>query len=104
MNIKVRFHDFTTIIRSKSLPEATNQTEKIWQVARVLFNSAIKESPFRQPAVRLLGVGVSGFSNDHVAQGDLFSNDEKYDVLDEVTDEINHRFGKLKIHRGRNTK
>ena len=104
VNIKVRFHDFTTIIRSKSLPEATNQTEKIWQVARVLFNSAIKESPFRQPAVRLLGVGVSGFSNDHVAQGDLFSNDEKYDVLDEVTDEINHRFGKLKIHRGRNTK
>lgn len=104
VNIKVRFHDFSTVIRSKTLLEASNQTEKIWQAARALFNSAIQESPSRQPAVRLLGVGVSGFSNEQVAQGDLFSNDEKYDVLDEVTDEINLRFGKLKIHRGRNTK
>ena len=104
VNVKVRFHDFSTIIRSKTLPEATNQTEKIWQAARTLFNSAIQESSSRQPAVRLLGVGVSGFSDDDVAQGDLFSNDEKYDELDEVTDEINQRFGKLKIHRGRNTR
>lgn len=104
VNIKVRFHDFSTIIRSKTLPESSNQTEKIWQAARALFNTAIKESPSRQAAVRLLGVGVSSFSNEHVAQGDLFSDDEKYDELDEVTDEINQRFGKLKIHRGRNTK
>ncbi|MDH5601157.1 MAG: DNA polymerase IV [Gammaproteobacteria bacterium] len=104
VNIKVRFHDFTTIIRSKTLSEASNQTEKIWQAARALFNSAMKESAMRQPAVRLLGVGVSGFSDEHVVQGDLFSENAKYDELDEVADEINQRFGKLKIHRGRNTK
>lgn len=104
VNIKIRFHDFSTIVRSKTLQESTNQTEKIWQAVRVLFNTGMKESSSAKMAVRLLGVGVSGFSNESVQQGDLFSDDAKHDELDDVTDEINQRFGKLKIHRGRNTK
>ena len=99
VNIKIRFHDFTTIVRSKTLPESTNQTEQIWQAVKMLFNAAVsKTSP-----IRLLGVGVSGFDNKTTHQGDLFSEESKYDELDEITDEINRRFGKLKIHRGRNT-
>ena len=98
VNIKIRFHDFTTIVRSRSLPESTHQTEKIWQTAKSLFNTAL---PSGHIAVRLLGVGVSGFKNESAQQDDLFSEDKKHDELDEVTDEINQRFGKLKIHRGR---
>ena len=101
VNIKIRFHDFTTITRSKSLAQSSNQTEEIWRAAKSLFNAAL---PVGQVSIRLLGVGVSGFSNDTTHQGDLFSEESKYDELDEVTDEINKRFGKLKIHRGRNTK
>ena len=101
VNIKIRFHDFTTITRSKSLAQSTNQTEEIWRAAKSLFNAAL---PVGRVSIRLLGVGVSGFSNDTTHQGDLFSEESKYDELDEVTDEINKRFGKLKIHRGRNTK
>ncbi|MCK4866210.1 MAG: DNA polymerase IV, partial [Gammaproteobacteria bacterium] len=98
VNIKIRFHDFTTIVRSKTLSESTHQTEKIWQVVKYLFNEAL---PPGHVAVRLLGVGVSGFSNETTHQGDLFSEETKYDDLDEITDEINQRFGKLKIHRAR---
>ena len=98
VNIKIRFHDFTTIVRSKSLPESTNQTEKIWQAAKSLFNTAIPAGHF---SVRLLGIGISGFNNESRQQGDLFYQDAKYAELDEITDEINQRFGKLKIHRGR---
>ena len=101
VNIKIRFHDFSTIVRSKTLPENTNQTEKIWQVAKYLFSEAL---PAGNVAIRLLGVGVSGFSNETVHQGDLFSDESKYDDIDEVTDEINHRFGELKIHRARKIK
>ncbi len=100
VNIKIRFHDFTTITRSKTLPQASCQTEQIWQVVQYLFNEALAD---RQIAVRLLGVGVSGFSSETISQGDLFAVDDKYNELDEVSDEINQRFGKLKIHRGRNT-
>ena len=98
VNIKIRFHDFTTIVRSKALPESTNQTEKIWQAAKSLFNTAIPAGHF---SVRLLGIGISGFNNESRQQGDLFYQDAKYAELDEITDEINQRFGKLKIHRGR---
>lgn len=100
VNIKIRFHDFTTIVRSKSLSQSSNQTEEIWQVVKSLFNLAI---PTGLISIRLLGVGVSGFDNENTFQGDLFSNTEKYNELDEISDEINQRFGKLKIHRGRNT-
>ena len=78
-----------------------NQTEKIWQVVKELFKSAM---PPGRVSIRLLGVGVSGFDNEDSLQGDLFSEDAKYDELDKLTDEINQRFGKLKIHRGRHIK
>ena len=99
VNIKIRFHDFTTIVRSKTLHESTNQTEQIWQAVKMLFDAAVTTT---RP-VRLLGVGVSSFNNETTHQGDLFSEESRYDELDEITDEINRRFGKLKIHRGRNT-
>lgn len=107
VNIKIRFHDFTTITRSKTLLESTNQTQQIWQAVRGLFNTSITTGPTgisARNAVRLLGVGVSGFTKETVLQGDLFSEESKHDDLDEVADEINQRFGKLKIHRGRNIK
>jgi len=100
VSVKIRFHDFTTIVRSKTLTQSSHQTDQIWQVAKRLFNEAL---PAGHVAIRLLGVGVSGFTNETVSQGDLFAEDAKYNELDEVSDEINQRFGKLKIHRGRNT-
>ena len=101
VNIKIRFHDFTTIVRSKSLPQSSNQTEEIWQTAKSLFNAAL---PSGKVSVRLLGMGVSGFDSQDTFQEDLFSTHAKYDEIDDITDAINLRFGKLKIHRGRNTK
>lgn len=103
VSIKIRFHDFTTITRSKTLLESTNQTQSIWQAVKILFNNSIADEKTTARAIRLLGVGVSGFSNEANCQGDLFSEESKHAELDEITDEINKRFGKLKIHRGRNT-
>lgn len=101
INIKIRFHDFTTIVRSKTLPQSTQQTQDIWLAVRHLFQTAMATNTH---AVRLLGVGVSGFGKGEVHQGDLFANEIKHSELDVVSDEINQRFGRLKIHRGRNTK
>lgn len=100
VNVKIRFHDFTTIVRSKTLPQSSHQTEQIWQVAKCLLTDAL---PAGQVAIRLLGVGVSGFTNETGSQADLFAEEAKHNELDEVSDEINQRFGQLKIHRGRNT-
>jgi len=104
VNIKIRFHDFTTITRSKTLSESSNQTHKIWQAAKSLLNTEMQKVSSNRLAVRLLGVGVSGFNNKEAHQTDLFFEETKFSELDGVTDEINQKFGKLKIHRGRNTK
>lgn len=101
VNIKIRFHDFTTIVRSKTLPKSTCQTHELWLVVKSLFHTAMASNT---NAVRLIGVGISGFGNNEVVQGDLFTDEVKHSELDDVTDEINQRFGQLKIHRGRNTK
>jgi len=102
VSIKIRFHDFRTITRSKTLPESTFQTKKLWLSVKKLFLNAVSEGAV---PIRLIGVSVAGFSKQETPQGDLFEQAEpqesKQDVLDELSDEINQRFGSFKIHRGR---
>ena len=73
----------------------------------------LKQLRTQADPVRLLGVGVSGFRGETGQQGDLFANNEvpgpdagtasgnRHAELDRISDEINQRFGKAKIHRGR---
>jgi DNA polymerase-4 len=56
INIKIRFHDFNTITRSKTLPENTYQTQKIWNTVKQLFHGVWKKDAI---PIRLVGVGVS---------------------------------------------
>ena len=110
VNLKMRYHDFRTLTRSKTLAMPTNQTEQIWQTAKQLL---LKQSRTQPDPLRLLGVGVSGFRDEAVQQGDLFASDDapgsfagaagekRYVELDRVSDAINQRFGRSKIQRGR---
>src|SRR5262249_17265897 len=56
VQLKIRFADFHTITRSRTLAEPTNITEEIWRAAAELLTRLPSEA---QP-VRLLGMGVSG--------------------------------------------
>ena len=107
VNIKIRFHDFKTITRSKTLPENTYQTRKVWSTVKQLFLGVWQQEP---GPIRLVGVGISNFSENMELQRDLFTDSPEQDFeqdvrqerLDELSDEINQKFGKSKIHRGRN--
>jgi len=101
VSIKIRFHDFKTITRSKTLSESTFHTAPIWQAVKHLFLEVLKVTPV---PLRLVGVSVSGFSSNDMRQGDLFEQDAKQDKLDMISDEINQRFGQSRIHRGRKLK
>jgi len=102
VSIKIRFHDFKTITRSKTLSAGTFQTKQLWQTVKALLLDVIQLDPI---AVRLLGVSVSGFSEQASLQAELFlqdsSKDVKQNTLDVLSDEINSRFGQSKIHRAR---
>ena len=69
VTLKLRRYDFTTVTRSQTLPQPTDDPRHIAATARRLLADAGTSG-----GLRLLGVGVSGLSV--YAQGDLFSEDD----------------------------
>jgi DNA polymerase IV len=55
---KVRYPDFAIRSRSTTLPVGTDDADRIWEVACTLLDRALADRP---GALRLVGVGLSGF-------------------------------------------
>jgi DNA polymerase-4 len=70
VTLKLRRYDFTTITRSQTLPQPTDDARQIAATARRLLLEAGTAG-----GLRLLGVGVSGLSV--YAQGDLFAEEDE---------------------------
>jgi DNA polymerase IV len=68
VTLKLRRYDFTTLTRSQTLPQPTDDARQIAAIARRLLAEAGTGG-----GLRLLGVGVSGLSV--YAQGDLFAEE-----------------------------
>jgi DNA polymerase IV len=98
VHLKVRFADFSTITRSKTLSEPTDITDELWRAADGML---CQRMPTGHLPVRLVGMGVSGFGNAGIAQGLLFDQDERQRQagLDEATDQIRERFGSTALCR-----
>ncbi len=106
VHLKARLADFTTLTRSQTLAAPTDVTQELWQTVRRLFDERL---PAGKPALRLIGMGVSGFGDDRPpAQADLFAQ-ASYEpapggtrerALDRVADSINERFGPATLKRG----
>ena len=100
VNLKLRFANFRTITRARTLAQATDVTQEIWQTASELLAESLSVA---HPVIRLLGVGVSSFSGGEFVQKRLFDEDDehhKQQQLDEVADTIRERFGSTALNRG----
>jgi len=99
VTVKIRFGDFETITRSRTLPAATDATDAIWAAARDLFD-AWANAGYRP--VRLAGVTLGNLEGDAGRQLDLFPDAEtqRRAAIDRATDVITERFGMSAIHRG----
>ncbi len=67
VTLKLRRYDFTTMTRSQTLPQPTDDARQVASIARRLLAEAGTGG-----GLRLVGVGVSGLSQ--YAQGDLFAS------------------------------
>lgn len=106
VQLKVRFSDFRTVGRSRTLPQATDVTQEVWQAAVELLERTVPEAGPGPGAganlpVRLLGIGVSGLSGIEVIEPSLFSDpqDHKQRQLDKVVDAVCERYGGAVLKR-----
>ena len=97
VHVKIRFADFKTITRAHTMAEASSITHELWQVAVRLLDDNL---PARNPGVRLLGVGVSGFEHEPI-QGLLFAQvaRDRQVRLDAISDDVKRRFGTSALRR-----
>jgi len=97
VTLKVKFNDFQTITRSKTLPGATHSTRMIFDTAAALLDA---EKLPRQ--VRLIGLSVSNFAR-RANRLSLFQepNARRDRELDKALDAIRDKYGTGALVRGR---
>lgn len=93
--LTVRFADFTTITRSRTLAEATDVTQEVYAAAVGLYDAL----GLQRARVRLVGVRVEGLvARDAVhRQGVLGERDHGWSDADRAVDRAVLRFGKAAV-------
>jgi DNA polymerase-4 len=96
IHLKMRYEDFETITRNRTLKSFTSNTETIHNVIKDLFTNNYEKGK----KVRLLGIGVSSFLDEIGYQLSLFEkNMEDDNKLDVLGDLVKNKFGKSSILR-----
>jgi DNA polymerase-4 len=91
VTLKVRFADFTTITRSRSLGEATDVTQEIYHTAARLYDAL----GLQRARVRLVGVRVEGLVPRGTVQRQLALGEREHgwSDADRAVDRATRRFG-----------
>jgi DNA polymerase-4 len=91
VSIKVRFADFTTITRSRTLREPTDVSRVVYDTARSLYDALDRKGAL----IRLVGVRAEGLSEatDTPHQLSLSAGDEEWRAAEKAVDLATARFG-----------
>jgi len=97
ITLKLRYADFDSITRSRTLREATDCDEAIFNTGVKLLEKALCQ---RRQLVRLIGIGVSSLTGEERQLSLLDSPIERWERLDGVIDGLRRRYGFTAIQRG----
>ena len=89
VTLKVKYGNMKLITRSKT-GSPTNQAKEIYEIAAALLDKVDKRP------IRLVGIGLSGFSDSDLRQmtiDDLFNQSQRKDELDRTLLELQRRYG-----------
>ncbi len=91
VSIKVRYEDFTTITRSRTLRDPSDVTQEIYETARAAFDALL---PLPAP-VRLVGVRVESLVPADLASRQLVLGESStgWQQIDRASDALSQRFG-----------
>ncbi|MBN4053240.1 DNA polymerase IV [bacterium AH-315-L15] len=98
VEVKIRFSDFKTITRSKTLVQATHTTQDLVSLAIGLLH---KHLPKKHLGIRLIGMGASQLATGAPVQGELFLDEaaQKQQRLDAAADRIQAKYGTSALKR-----
>lgn len=97
ITLKLRYSDFKTITRSKTLPDATDSDTTIYRVAGELFNRHCGSAPWR-----LIGVKASGFEEGiQLSLLPPTPEEEKEKQLLEIRDSLQRKYGSAVVISGK---
>ncbi|HRD47248.1 MAG TPA: DNA polymerase IV [Caulobacter sp.] len=96
-HLKLRRPDFQIVTRRRTLPVPTQTAKTLFQVARELLAAEPKGQPYR-----LIGAGLSDFTDGVEAGADFFADDERRALKGETAiDALRAKFGKEAVKTGR---
>jgi DNA polymerase-4 len=97
VTLKLRYADFTTITRSRTLTRSTDTDQAIFSTGADLLRKALIQE--KQP-VRLIGIGVSNLTEGRQLSM-LDSTEQRLEKLNKAIDRIRSRYGFTAIQTGR---
>ena len=97
ITLKVRFADFTTVNRSKTLPLPIDTTHEIYEVAKALYEALSIE----RARIRLVGVSLENLHSDTHEQLVLGARESSWRELQGGIDAAKARFGRDSVRPGR---
>jgi DNA polymerase-4 len=93
VTVKLRNHRFETVMRQRALSSHTQDSRRVFEVARELWRSNWSGDP-----VRLLGVTVSGLESvTETIQTELFDRDRRRDSLTRALDQLRNGWGEASV-------
>jgi DNA polymerase-4 len=98
VSIKVRYADFTTITRQRTLPQLTDVDQTIFQTGNDLMQKAVTAD---RQAIRLIGIGVSNLSEPGKQLSLMNSSEQRLEKLNRAVDHIRDKYGFTSIQTGR---
>ena len=94
VTLKVRYEDFETLTRSRTLSAPTNSARQISAVARALLDELAPTRP-----VRLIGLGASSLEQAD-APRQLGFEEDGWSKVEDVVFEVRERYGEGAIRPG----
>ena len=97
ITMKMKFADFSSITRSKTLPLAIDSTHETYEVVKKLY-LALRNDGAR---IRLVGVSLSNLQEDVPVQLELGARERGWREADTAIDKATARFGRASVRPGR---
>jgi len=97
ITMKIKFADFTTLSRAKTLPIGIDSTQETYEIVKKLYLALRNEGA----RIRLVGVSLSNLLDDAPIQLELGARDRGWRDADSAIDKAKARFGRGSVRPGR---